>query len=253
MPPTYAPLECIPHVDVGGVRVDALDRSAWRAYLEACVSTRSGHHHVSLNAAKWVALDRDPALAAAVGRAGSIAADGVGIVWASRLLGAPLPERVPGCDLADDLMRSAATWGWRVALLGARPEVLDRVTRQLRARGVPVVFAEHGYYEPAREAALVARIREARPHLLLVALGTPRAELFIDEHRAALGVPLAMGVGGTFDVWAGAARRAPPTLQRAGLEWAWRLAGNPRARFRRALLDSARFVHAIARGRRVSP
>ena len=242
----------MPSVDVSGVAVGALDRAGWVDHLVQCVERGTPHHHVSLNAAKWVAMRHDPQLRAAVSRATSVGADGIGIVLAAR----GVPERVAGADLAADLVAHAAVAGWRVALLGARPAVLATVADQLVDRGVHVVFATHGYHPHASagaERALAQRISEARPHLLLVALGTPTAERFIDDHRDVLRVPLAVGVGGTFDVWAGVARRAPRVVQRVGLEWAWRLAGAPTARFDRAVLGSLRFVGAVARGQRVAP
>lgn len=239
-------------VDIAGVRVGRLTRARWVDHLEHCVLAGGAHHHVSMNAAKWVAMRRDPAFAALVRRASSVAADGVGIVAASRVLGTPLPERVPGCELAEALVGRAQQRGWRVALYGARPAVLTTVAEGLRSRRINVVSAIHGFQGDVPPSETAEQIAAAAPHLLLVALGTPRAEWFIDEHLPTLGVPLAMGVGGTFDVWAGATRRAPEPLRSRGLEWAWRWAGAPRARFSRAVVDSARFVHAIARGRRIA-
>lgn len=204
---------------------------------------------MSLNAAKWVALRTDPELRRIVHSATSVAADGVGIVWAARLAGTPLPQRVPGADLAEALIRQGIVRSWRVGLLGARPPVLQRVVEQLSTAGADLVFAHHGYFHDA--AAIADAIAGARPELLLVALGSPRAERFIGRHLARMQVPLVLGVGGTLDVWAGGARRAPRLAQRAGLEWAWRLALSPRARFQRALVDTVRFAAAIARGERV--
>lgn len=236
-------------VDVGGVAVGALSAGEWVEHLSGCVATGGLHHHVSMNAAKWVALRSDPELRRVVREATSVAADGVGIVWAARLAGTPLPQRVPGADLAQALIDRAIERGWRVGLLGARAEVLRRVVDQLDERGAHVAFAHHGYFTD--EAAIAASVQAAAPDLLLVALGSPRAEHFIGRRAAQMRVPLVLGVGGTFDVWAGVARRAPRLAQRAGLEWAWRLALSPRARFERALLDTVRFAVAVARGERV--
>ena len=243
-------MEC---VDIAGVPVGRLTRAEWRDYLQGCVEADSAHHHVSMNAAKWVAMSQDPTIARAVGRATSIGADGVGIVAASWMMGTPLPERVPGCELAADVVRAAASKRWRVALFGAQPDVLATVTERLRARRVNVVFGAHGYHGAGGDEAIAERIGQANADVLLVALGSPRAETFIDAYSDQLGVGLAMGVGGTFDVWSGRARRAPRPVQRVGLEWAWRWAGAPRARFGRAVLDSARFVRRISAGRRVAP
>jgi N-acetylglucosaminyldiphosphoundecaprenol N-acetyl-beta-D-mannosaminyltransferase len=237
-------------VDLGGVEVGALDRAAWRARLVAAARGDRLHHHVSLNAAKWVAMRRDRSLREAVRSADSIAADGAGIVLASRWLRRTVPERVAGFDLAVDLLAEPAI---RVYLLGAKPAVVARVAGDLRARGVDVAGARDGYFAPDDERTIAEAVGEARANLVLVALGTPAAELFVHRWRPLLGAGLAMGVGGTFDVLAGVARRAPDLVGRVGLEWAWRLVESPQLRFRRAVVDSARFAVHVGLGHRVDP
>lgn len=238
-----------PEIDIGGVAVGALTIAQWVEHLSERLAAGAGHHHVSLNAAKWVALREDPQLRAAVRGAGSIGADGAGILLAARRYRTPLPARVPGADLAQALLARAAERGWRVALVGAQAAVVETVAGDLRARGVTVVLARDGHFPSARDGAVAEEIGRAAPDLLLLALGTPRAEVFAHEHP--LNARLVLGVGGTFDVLAGRVRRAPPLVGRIGLEWAWRWAGAPRQRFRRAIVDSARFGWAIARGDRI--
>ncbi len=203
------------------------------------------HHHVSLNAAKWAAMKDDAELRRAVRAAGTVAADGAPIAWS---VGA---ERVPGIEVAESLLAVAAGEALPVALVGARGEVVRRVAGDVAGRGSPVVLARDGYFGPDQEEPLVRAIAAARPRLLLLALGTPRAERFAARWLADLGVPVVMGVGGAFDVWAGRSRRAPALLGRLGLEWAWRLAGSPRARAGRAVGGSARFLLAAARRERL--
>lgn len=239
-----------PEVDVLGVPVGALTAAQWVEHLAARVRA-GGHHHVSLNAAKWVAMRDDPSLRAAVRAAGSIAADGVGILLAARWLGTPLPERVPGADLAAALLSRAAAHGWRVALVGAAAPVVEAVAARQRAGGVDVVLARDGFFAPADDRAVADLIGAARPDLLLLALGTPRAERFAHAHADRLRSGLILGVGGAFDVLAGRVTRAPGWVGRSGLEWAWRFAGAPRARFRRAIVDSVRFMAAVSRGERI--
>ncbi|MEM6925972.1 MAG: WecB/TagA/CpsF family glycosyltransferase, partial [Myxococcota bacterium] len=123
-----------------------------------------------MNAAKWVALRRDPTLRSLVRSADTVAADGISVVWLSRWLGTPLPGRVPGIELAEGLLDRAAAAPWRVALLGARPEVVTSVASQLARRGIDVVLAHDGYTKgPETWADAIAA---ARPDLLLVALGS---------------------------------------------------------------------------------
>jgi N-acetylglucosaminyldiphosphoundecaprenol N-acetyl-beta-D-mannosaminyltransferase len=236
-------------IDVLGVEVDALDRAGFLARLEQAVERGDRHHHLSVNASKLVRLQHDPTLRRAAAQAGTVAADGVGVVWAARWLGTPLPERVAGCDLMGDVLERAAQTGWRVALLGATHDVVEAVAAQQRARGVHVVWVRDGWFGPDEERGVAEQIAAARAQVLLVAMGSPRTEHFVVRWFDVLDVPLVMGVGGSFDVLAGTTRRAPERWQRAGLEWAWRLAESPRVRFRRAVVDGARFVLHVARQR----
>jgi len=237
----------VPTVDVRGVRVGRATTEGWVDALSSRVGQgERAHHHVSLNAAKWVAARRDPELRRAILAADSVAADGIAIVWLARYLGTPLPGRGPGIDVAEGLLARAGALRWRVALLGARREVVARVAAELPAH---VVLAADGY--TGREAEWADAVTAARPDLVLVALGTPRAERFVHRYGSRWPGAVALGVGGAFDVWAGVVPRAPAWSRRAGLEGAARFAREPRRRFSRAIVDSVRFAAAVALGRRV--
>jgi len=187
--------------------------------LRDAAETGRFHHHVSMNAGKLAWMRSDPEGDAIVRRAHSRAADGV---MAQVGTGA---ERVPGVELAARLLEEAAVRGWRVALVGARAEVVAEVGRLWTARGVRIVHLEDGY-DPD-ENAVSARIRAAEPQLVLAALGSPRAERFLDRARFDA---LCLGVGGSFDVWAGAVPRAPAWACALGLEGVVRVAREPRKR-----------------------
>lgn len=167
----------------------------------------------------------DPRLGALFRRADLVACDGVGTALAARALGMALP-RVPGADLARALCERAAREGGSVYLLGGRPGVAQGAARRLRGElpGLRVVGTHHGYF--CGDGPLV-EIQKARPDLLLVGMGFPRQERWILLHRDC-GAGLLMGVGGTLDFWAGRVPRAPLPLRKAGLEWLWRAAVQPR-------------------------
>ncbi len=204
-------------------------------------------HQVSINAAKVVAARGDAELADVVARAGLVNADGVSIVLAARLLGAPLPERVTGIDLMQRLIGVAERRGDGVFVLGARPDALTTALARLRERHPRLrVAGRDGYFDAAEEPEVAAEIRNSGARLLLVAMGSPRTERWLGAHGAELGVSVAMGVGGSIDVLAGQARRAPRRVQRLGLEWLYRLAQEPRRLARRNLM-SVTFVALLAR------
>lgn len=241
----------LPTAHLFGVDVAALDRAATLDRVFELVEDPRPTQHVVLNAAKVVAMQRDDRLRRIVADCGLVNADGASVVWASRLLGDPLPERVTGIDLFEAIVDRAAVTGHSVYLLGATDEVLAAATRRLLDRhpGLHVVGTRNGYWDdgdPAAVAEVVDGVREAAPDLLFVALPSPRKEFWLHDHAEALGVPFVMGVGGTFDVVAGTVRRAPQWAQRAGLEWAFRLAQEPRRMWRRYLVGNTRFVAITA-------
>ncbi len=188
------------------------------------------HQVVTLNGPMLAQASRDVRLRGIVNRAALVTADGAGVLLAGRILGVRFPGRVPGIDMVDRLCAGGARSGLRVFLLGARPGVADAAGRVLSRRhpGLAVVGAVHGYFPAHDEPAVVERIREARPDVLLVAMGFPKQEEWIADHMPQLATPVSIGVGGTLDVVAGVLRRAPPWMQRLGLEWAYRLAREPR-------------------------
>ena len=189
------------------------------------------HHcfrHHSLNAIKLPTALKDDDLFAALARADWLSADGMGIVWAARLMGIKVPERVTGIDLMTDLLSQFAQDGVRVFLLGARQDVLDQLQVTLPARfpGLIIAGTHHGY--EMDDGKLAACVAEAKPDALFVALPSPRKEMFVNQFAHTTGCAFAMGVGGAFDVLAGKVRRAPVVWQRVGLEFLWRILCQPR-------------------------
>jgi N-acetylglucosaminyldiphosphoundecaprenol N-acetyl-beta-D-mannosaminyltransferase len=159
-----------------------------------------------------------------------------------------------------ELLAAAAERDLSVYLLGARQGALDRAVERIRGQypGLRVVGARDGYFEPREAAAVADQVREASPDLLFVAMSSPFKELWLDRYLERTGARFAMGVGGAIDILAGERARAPGWLQRLGLEWAFRLAQEPRRMWRRYLLGNAKFAWLVARelmrrGRRSEP
>lgn len=230
-------------VDVIGCQVDALtfEQSLERA-CELIESPERGHQHVVVNAAKAVAAASNPELRETINNCDMVNADGQAIVWASRLLGNGLPERVAGIDFMLEMWAVAAQRGYSVYLLGATEEVVSAAVTRCRSKGVNVVGYRNGYWEALNERDMVSEIAAHRPDLLFLAIPSPRKELFLSRHLRDMNVGLAVGVGGSFDVVAGKTKRAPLVLQNLGLEWVFRLAQEPRRLFMRYLIGNTKFT-----------
>ena len=218
------------------------------ARCEELIARREFAQHVAINAAKLVAMQHDPQLRRIVAGCELVSADGQAVVWASRLLGDPLPERVAGIDLMQELFALAERRGFRVFVLGAKPEVLAQARQQIMARHptLQLVGTRDGYFSEAEDAEVAERVRDARPDILFVAISSPRKEYWLGRYGRAIDVPFVMGVGGAIDVVAGITQRAPAPLQRLGLEWAYRLAQEPRRLWRRYAVTNFRFGLLLA-------
>ena len=232
---------------VCGIPVDILTMD--ESIEAACALIQSGqpHQHVAINAAKVVAARHDPVLREIIASCAIANADGQSIVWASRILGPSLPERVTGIDFMLRMWEVAAQKGYRVYLLGSKPSTVHKAADVARTQGVDVVGERSGFWTADEEKAVVAEVARTRPDLLFVGLPTPRKEKFLHEHLPDLGTPLAVGVGGSFDVVAGEVSRAPLWMQRWGLEWLHRIRQEPRRLLRRYVLGNVEFIFLVAR------
>jgi N-acetylglucosaminyldiphosphoundecaprenol N-acetyl-beta-D-mannosaminyltransferase len=229
--------------------IDRLDMEQTVARCRAAIDRGASAEHVSINAAKVVAMRDDPRLQGVIAESELVTADGQSVVWASRLLGDPLPARVAGIDLMHRLLEVAEESGYRVFILGAKRPVLEAAIVRIRARHPRLEIAGYrdGYFPEADEGAVAAGIAAVHPDILFVAISSPRKEYFLGKYRDELGVPLVMGVGGAIDVVAGVTRRAPRAMQRLGLEWLFRLTQEPRRLMARYLVTNARFLLLLGR------
>ncbi len=201
---------------------------------------------VTPNAEMIYQSQTDPELLEVLRRADLAVPDGSGVVWASRRVGQPVPERVPGVDLAAALLERAARKGYRIYLFGGKPGVAERAAEAMRRAhpGLQIAGCRHGYFGPGDEPEIVAGIRAAQPDLLCVCLGSPKQEKWIGRNAAATGAAVSIGLGGFLDVWAGDAERAPHWMRNLGLEWLFRLYQEP-WRFRRMMV-LPKFALAVA-------
>lgn len=232
-----------------GVPVDNLTLEETVDRVESMIQEGGTHQHVVVNVDKIVKLQRDSELRKAILSCDLINADGQPIVWASKLLQKPLKERVTGVDLFASLIARCAERGHRPYLLGARQEIVEKVARLLKERHPALEIAgyRNGYWKPEEEAEIVRGIKQTRPQILFVAMGSPKKEIFLNKWKAELQTPFVMGVGGTFDVVAGLVKRAPLWMQKCGLEWFFRLIQEPQRMWRRYLVEDMAFFGLVLR------
>jgi len=217
-------------VTILGLRVDRVSVSETLAAIDRFIQDRTPHYIVTADASMAVIARRDPELHAIVEEADLVTPDGAGILLASRLLGVPVRYKVSGVDLVMRLCALSPGKGYKLFFLGAAPGVAAEAAEKAVAKwpGAHIVGVCDGYFTPEQEASVLAQIKAAAPDIVMVAFGIPKQEKWIVRHKAALGVPVFMGIGGSFDVLSGRVKRAPVFIQRSGFEWLYRLVQNPK-------------------------
>jgi N-acetylglucosaminyldiphosphoundecaprenol N-acetyl-beta-D-mannosaminyltransferase len=230
-----------------GVPICALRREEALSAVDDAVRTRVPLLIGVVNAAKLVNMRRDEQLRRAVLGAHMILADGMSVVWASRVLRKRLPERVTGIDLMTEMLRRGQQRGYRIYFLGATDEVLQATVEHVNELypGVIVAGKHHGYFGPDDEETVAEDIRRSRADILLAAMSSPKKELFLARWWPTLNVPVCHGVGGAFDVVAGKVQRAPAIWQRLGLEWLYRVLQEPRRLWKRYLVTNSLFCGMV--------
>ena len=234
-------------VDFLGAEFDPITRQELIDAVVQMIHAGERGYLCTINVAVLMQMQSDEGLQHFVRGARFVVADGQPLLWAARLLGARLPERITGIDLVEALSDRAQAEGLAVYLLGARPDVSGTVASRLTSRFPRLAVRGHsdGYFGAEEEPGRVQAIAGSGAQVLFVAMGVPKQEFFIDRNWARLGVAFAVGVGGSFDVLSGRLRRAPQILQKTGLEWAYRLAQEPRRLWRRYLVTNSRFIWLV--------
>lgn len=233
-----------------GIPIDRVDQAQALRIMQDYIDSGKPHYIVTANAEIIYQASQDAIMRQVVCGADLVTADGSGVVWASKYIGQPLSERVTGIDLVHAICQTSQTAGWRIYILGAAPgiaqQAADKLCQQYPA--CQIVGVQHGYFKAEEEPRIVEQIRQAKPDVLLVAMGAPRQELWITKHQDALQIPVAMGIGGSLDVISGNLKRAPQWMQKLSLEWLYRLLIQP-SRFKR-VLALPKFVLAVRKEQR---
>ncbi len=210
--------------EILGVGVNSLRMADAVNLVEKYMDDRANVIVATANAEMLMNATRDADLKRILNSAALVVPDGAGTVWAAHQLGYDMPERVAGYDLAQELMKRAPQKDRRIFFFGSAPGVADKA--KLKAEelypGINIVGTRNGFFTEQDIPDILEEIKKAKPDLLLVALGVPKQEKFLDKYYKELGVPVSIGVGGTFDVMAGVMKRAPLWMQKAKLEWLFR-------------------------------
>ena len=222
-------------LNILGVGVDTLNMRQATDFLMSAMETDGLTSVYTPNSEIILHAYKNPDYADVLNRAGLVTPDGIGVIYASKILKRPLPERVSGFDLANEVLKAAAPQNKTLYLFGGKPGVAKRAAEKIIELypGINIVGISDGYFDDEKEAKIVADINEKSPDLLFVCLGFPKQERWIDAHKD-LKAKVTMGIGGSLDVFAGEVKRAPEFFQKTGLEWLYRLIKQP-SRFVRML------------------
>lgn len=239
----------IPTVNIMNCPIHSLTMGQTIKEIENNINLNKQTHHVVVNAAKLVNMQTDKTLYDSVVNCDIINADGQSVVWASRILKQPLPERVAGADLMINLMDLAGEKGYKVFLFGAKEEIVSKVAKMYRDKFGNQVIAgyRNGYYAEGEEEAIAKMIAESAAQMLFVAISSPKKEIFLNKYKDLINTPFIMGVGGTFDVISGHIKRAPIWMQKAGLEWLYRTYQEPKRMWKRYLITNTKFIELLFR------
>ncbi len=217
-------------LDILNVPVDALSMEECLNRVDLLIrENRKKCTILAVNPEKVLKINEDAFLKRMFDEAAILLPDGIGVVYAARLLHGRKIERVPGADLMQNICGEAPKRGWRIFIYGAKEDVNRDAVERLRERyeGIQIVGRQHGYLGPEGMDELVERINESQAQILFTALGSPKQEIWIEDHAEHLGVNVFMGIGGTLDTIVGTVKRAPERFQKLGLEWFYRLLKEP--------------------------
>ncbi len=227
----------IPKVSIFGVPFSKLSMNETVNLVTRMIESREPHQIITANPIMVMSAVDSPAYLELLQAADLVVPDGAGIVWAANYVGNPVAERVAGFDLLHRLMQLGEPKGWKVYLLGASTEMIEAAASSLKRQypALQLVGYRDGYFQADEDAAVIANIREHDPDILLIGRSADKQEPWIAHYKQQLGVPVIMGVGGSFDVLSGKLKRAPGIFQKLRLEWFYRLLQEP-WRYKRMLV-----------------
>ena len=236
-------------ISLCNIPVDALTMRETVDLIDKAIEEHRPIHHVAINAAKLVNAQKDDELRKSILDCDIINADGQAIIWAAQFLNIPLPERVAGIDLMENLVKLATEKKYRIFFLGANEEVVIKVVNKYSSMYSKDIIAgyRNGYFKKEEEYEVANQIANSQTSILFVAMSSPKKEIFLNSYKNLIQTPFIMGVGGSFDVVAGLVKRAPKWMQNIGLEWFYRFLQEPRRMWKRYLFGNMQFIWLVIR------
>jgi N-acetylglucosaminyldiphosphoundecaprenol N-acetyl-beta-D-mannosaminyltransferase len=227
--------------------IDKLTMEETISKIDSSIREKDNLHHVVVNAAKMVNMQKDKELYESVVSSDIINPDGQAVVWASKFLNQPLPEKVSGIDLMQNLVKLAYEKKYKVFFFGAKEEVVKAVVDKYAQMYSDEIIAgyRNGYFSKDDEEDIAKQIAQSKADILFVAISSPTKEIFLNTYKDIINTPFIMGVGGSFDVVSGKVSRAPLWMQNAGLEWFYRFLQEPRRMWKRYLYTNTMFIYLV--------
>lgn len=232
-------------IPVLDVMIDAVTMNEAVLIVENFIIEKKARLVATANAEMVMMAQSDDELASILSKADLVIPDGAGVVWAARYKGHSVPERVAGFDLVQEILKKSAQKGYRIYFLGSAPGIAAqaKMWAERQYPGVNITGVRDGYFSTEEDSEIIDEIKLCKPDILLVALGVPKQEKWLSKNLTQLNIPVSIGVGGSFDVMAGVTERAPMWMQRANLEWLYRLLSQPKRAMR--MLALPRFVLSV--------
>jgi N-acetylglucosaminyldiphosphoundecaprenol N-acetyl-beta-D-mannosaminyltransferase len=234
-------------LNIMGCPVDSLDMQDTILEVEKYIKSRTLCQHVVVNVAKFMAMQNDTTLKKIISNCDIINVDGMPIVWASKILGNPLPCRVAGVDLFQKLVGVCAVKGYRPYFFGAQSWVVEKLVDTFKTKypNLDIAGFRNGYFDKSEEEQIARDIKKSNADMLFVGFSSPMKENFLNQWMPVMQVPFCMGVGGSFDIVAGKTMRAPLWMQNAGLEWLYRILQEPERMWKRYATTNPVFIWMV--------
>lgn len=235
-----------------GTYIDCINLEATLQHIVDRINKKIPTYQVSVNADKINQIQSNEQLRNIINQADIVNADGMSIVWAGRILGVPVKQRIPGVEIFNRLLKIAEENRYRIFFLGATAESLEKMIGKIEVDypDLPIAGFHNGYYPAEEEEILLQEIKKSQADILFLGFSSPHKEVWIQKNQAKINTPFIMGVGGSFDVLSGKTKRAPKWIQKIGCEWFYRYIQEPKRLHQRYIIGNWQFLKLVLQEKR---